>query len=718
PAAGRVGHGRGDEAAGAELDGLVSAVAEAVGPPDRAGAPAGSDLAGGAGRAWYRYHRLLRGTLLDALRRDPAEDEPELNLRAALWYAAHRQLTDAARHASRAGDWRYLAALLVRGAVPLIASGDLPELAELVAAFPDRAAALGPECAAIAALARVIAGDGAGTAELVELARSGAPGAGPLRRALLASLDAIELRRADLAGDVDAALVVARRALRARGSVPHGPAGGLPDGQRTLALGVRGRAELWRGRLETAEETLREALTAARRTGLEGTAAGCLGALALGYAVRGRLRQADEAAGEALAAAAAVSGMAAGAGATGAAGAAPVGGAATGGAAGVDRAAGLAADAGAAGSGDAGGDGGAVDLARLAERAATAGVPEALLALAVAAGYRDEHAGAFGWAELAAMAAGNGHANQLPALAKVVRAWLHLGRRRGDDVRAARRALAQIAGSGLPPLLTAIREAAQADLLIAGGNPDAALRVLGRDRSAQRTPPALLARGRALLALGDAAAAAEAVAPLLRADGGGSASVVSACVISAVAAARRGDHAQAGGLLSRALVLAEDEYLLRPFLELGPEVAALTEAHPGLRDTAPVLVEALAEATARREERSQPRPVVRPDAGRQPAGAAGRVAGMAGPARSAPAPSPAAAWPARAGGPGRVTPVGGPVARPGGQPVVAGRPGPPGAAGRTPAVRLPGPAAAPGGRRPVAVSYTHIRAPETEVRVG
>ncbi|MBL7518035.1 hypothetical protein I6A84_07855, partial [Frankia sp. CNm7] len=579
---------------------------------------------------WYRYHQLLRATLRETLRRDPTEDEAELNLRAALWYAADRRLVDAARHARRAGDWRYLACLVTRGAVPLVLQGDLPDLAALLADYPDAAAGFGPECATVAALARVLAGDTATAGEHLSLARSGigptaatvpsgsgtgsaraglAADAAAGRRTLLAALEAVELRRAELVGDADASLAAVRRALRPRAVAPHGPAAGLPDALRPLALCARGRAELWRGRLDAAEDALRVARAEARRARLGGGEISCLGALALGYALRGRLRQAEETATAALACAGVRAGSGAPRWSATPVGEAPVGeawrpirevgdlggrrsggsdgrpgrsavGEARGparearGARGAVAPAGVGALAAPAaalglvapgarepGAVDPGGtDPGAVDpdsldlavlglgdtglgdgLGEVRGPGAAPSAPgavEALLALAVVAGYRGDPARGLGWVDLAGRAAGVGQAGRLPDLVSVLRAWLRLGRRTPEDLRAARRALAAVGAGDHPALLVVVREATQADLLVAAGNPDAALRALGRGEAASRRdwPAVSLARGRAQLAQGDAAAAALAVAPLLRADAGGLVSVVAACAISAVAA--------------------------------------------------------------------------------------------------------------------------------------------------------------------------------------
>ncbi|MBL7502473.1 hypothetical protein I6A81_40865, partial [Frankia sp. CN7] len=740
---------------------------------------------------WYRYHQLLRATLRETLRRDPTEDEAELNLRAALWYAADRRLVDAARHARRAGDWRYLACLVTRGAVPLVLQGDLPDLAALLADYPDAAAGFGPECATVAALARVLAGDTATAGEHLSLARSGigptaatvpsgsgtgsaraglAADAAAGRRTLLAALEAVELRRAELVGDADASLAAVRRALRPRAVAPHGPAAGLPDALRPLALCARGRAELWRGRLDAAEDALRVALAEARRARLGGGEISCLGALALGYALRGRLRQAEETATAALACAGVRAGSGAPRWSATPVGEAPVGeawrpirevgdlggrrsggsdgrpgrsavGEARGparearGARGAVAPAGVGALAAPAaalglvapgarepGAVDPGGtDPGAVDpdsldlavlglgdtglgdgLGEVRGPGAAPSAPgavEALLALAVVAGYRGDPARGLGWVDLAGRAAGVGQAGRLPDLVSVLRAWLRLGRRTPEDLRAARRALAAVGAGDHPALLVVVREATQADLLVAAGNPDAALRALGRGEAASRRdwPAVSLARGRAQLAQGDAAAAALAVAPLLRADAGGLVSVVAACAISAVAAARRGDGAQAGGLLARAFALAQDEPLVRPFADLGPEVVALIDAHPGLSDAAPDLVVALraavgadaprreprggAEADDRRElaARENARPVTVPSARRAPL-----PAGHAAPERSG---GRAAQWPSRDERPAR--------SGDGEAPEHAGAPAPPGGACRGRRPRTPPRAAGP-----------------------
>nr|MDT0664043.1 hypothetical protein [Micromonospora sp. DSM 115978] len=144
-------------------------------------------------------------------------------------------------------------------------------------------------------------------------------------------------------------------------------------------------------------------------------------------------------------------------------------------------------------------------------------------------------------------------------------------------------------------LVVAALRAVDIDLLVALGNPKAALdtahRWDGAHReagSARTEPTVALATSRALLAVGDPVAAAALLAPLLRADAGvGVGDVVAACVLDAVCAARGAADGRAAASLARALALAADEELLGPFLDGGDEVTELLTVHASLRSTYP-----------------------------------------------------------------------------------------------------------------------------------
>ncbi|MEX5637663.1 LuxR C-terminal-related transcriptional regulator [Parafrankia sp. FMc2] len=541
---------------------------------------------------WYRYNRLLGMILRGLLQRDPDEDPRELNLRAALWFAANDSTSDAARHALRAGDWWYLACLLVDGSALMdILFGRAPELGVLVAALPPGAAGLAPECDLVLAVAHLRSGQlEAGSASILSArARLPAVLSGPgasRRRTLVERIDLVEMYRAELAGQPTEMIAASRRLLRSSAtsgsrsssrpeaagqpSLPDPP--GVPGGSgaadppaetrknpprpgrpaderaRAVALCARGRGELWLGRLSTAAGFLQEGAVAARRAGLTGVETSCLGALALQYALRGRLRQAESVLSMVF------------------------------------------------GDGDPASDHYAPDAG---PAAAVPGLAEARVAAAMVWLQRVELAEAERCLRAARRSLTVASPAFLVELVTVCDTRLRLLRGAPDDVRAARRMLAVARPGPMPPLCAAARRAAEADLLVAAGTPEAARRLLLRDSERAADPQVQLALARSALACGDVPAAEETLAPLLRADDGG-AGLVAACVLGAVAAARRNDHARAGGLLARAVALAADEGMVAPFTEAGEELLDLMAAHPGLTDGQPAFVAALDRSAAPR----------------------------------------------------------------------------------------------------------------------
>ncbi len=508
---------------------------------------------------WYRFHRLLAETLHADLVREAREDEPELHLRAAMWFADCGDLSAAVRHAGRAEDWRYAACLLVESGLGVITitgpggpGADADQVGALVDSFPGGSADQSAECALVVAARCVRAGDAEAAAGCLEGARAGVANLPANRRRLVATaLDLLEMRRAELQADTDGMLNYARRLLRA-GQGPHDTAECHDPGEwgsfpavRAVALAARGRADLWRGRPDSASETLRTALRVAREAGLDDVELSCLGGLALLHAWRGRLRHAQAWAGEAV-------------------------------------------DAGRSRSADIGGD-------RLRPGAVT-GLADTHLAMAVVAYQTDELATARCHVQEAEK-----YCEQWPQLvtAELLVLLNAAILAREGDVRAARRLLAAHRPVGLPDICLRARLSTEGDLLVAAGNPDAALTLLRRGIAEHRPDPAeVLTLVRIHLARADTPAATAMLAPLLRADAGfGIGSLTAACVLDAVVADRTGDVARATGSLARALALAEDEGSLRPFVDAGDVIIELLRTHPGLRAAHPLLVDRLLDRT-------------------------------------------------------------------------------------------------------------------------
>ncbi len=502
---------------------------------------------------WYRFHRLLAETLHADLVREAREDEPELHLRAAMWFADYGDLSAAVRHACRAGDWRYAACLLVESGLGVITGpggpgADADQVGALVDSFPGGSAGQSAECALVAAARCVRAGDAEAAAGCLEGARAGVANLPANRRRLVATaLDCLEVRRAELQADTDGMLNYARRLLRA-GERPHETTECRDPGEwrslpavRAVALAARGRAELWRGRLDSASETLRTALRLAREAGMDDVELSCLGGLALLHAWRGRLRHARAWAGEAV-------------------------------------------DAGRSRSVGTGGD-------RFRPGAVT-GLADAHLAMAVVAYQIDEFATARCHGQEAERYCEKWPQPVTAELLVLLNAAILA---RTGDVRAARRLLAAHRPVGLPDICLRARLSTEGDLLVAAGNPDAALTLLRHGTAEHRPDPAeALTLVRIYLARADTPAATAMLAPLLRADAGfGIGSLTAACVLDAVVADRIGDVARATASLARALALAEDEGSLRPFVDAGDVITRLLRAHPGLRAAHPVLVDRL-----------------------------------------------------------------------------------------------------------------------------
>ena len=252
----------------------------------------------GPGRAWFRYHALLRQMLRHRLSVESPDLVPALHRRAAHWFSEQGQPLEALGHAAEAKDWALMGRLLVTQALPLALSAERAELGLALARIPTQRLGDTPELALAAATRLMLANRYADIRPHLarveaQLAATDPEGATATRVALL--LFTAALSRS--AGDNAALLACAERALdelSARGSTL--PAAGA---YRATALANLGTGQLWAGRLRQAERTLAVGLSETHGAP-EVSRVNMLSHLALASAVSGRLREAEQRASRAV----------------------------------------------------------------------------------------------------------------------------------------------------------------------------------------------------------------------------------------------------------------------------------------------------------------------------------------------------------------------------------------------------------------------------------
>jgi len=256
------------------------------------------------GGGWYRFHTLFAEALRRKLRLKFPDRVPALHRRAAEWYERNGRLTDAVRHAARAGDWPLAARMVIDG----LAIGEIIEprggrsMADAFAAMPVGETWAEPRPHLVSAAIALSAGRPESAAAALEASEKalGRLPAGQQDAALLAGA-LIRLASARRAGDLTAAV---EAAARVEALVSRIPGDGLTrhPGIRARVLAARGTAELWSGRFDEAARVLEAGAAAAAVPGEERGRIDCLSHLALAEALRGRLGRAAELAGQATAA--------------------------------------------------------------------------------------------------------------------------------------------------------------------------------------------------------------------------------------------------------------------------------------------------------------------------------------------------------------------------------------------------------------------------------
>ncbi|GAA5024907.1 LuxR C-terminal-related transcriptional regulator [Actinopolymorpha pittospori] len=250
----------------------------------------------GAHRSWYRYGPLLREFLSYRLRREMPEQIPELQRKAARWFAEQGLVVDAARSAVAARDWGLAAEILVRDGYRTFANGEGADLEPLLAMVPGDEVRGSAELAALCAHVRLGAADADGAEAFLRLAEADAPGPDRehrlLRRIRCAEL---RLRQSCLRGQVGPEEVALGHALLGE-SRDAGLAAACQADVGALAYWL-GVAELWRGALPEARKVLEHALPRLAEGGLALWEGRTQAWLTLVNALEGRLDAAERALG-------------------------------------------------------------------------------------------------------------------------------------------------------------------------------------------------------------------------------------------------------------------------------------------------------------------------------------------------------------------------------------------------------------------------------------
>ena len=256
------------------------------------------------GSGWYRYHNLFAEMLRLRLRHEYPDRVIALHQRAARWYERNGLLTDAVRHASRAGDWQLAAAMVIDQLAidQILEPRDGQSLADEFATMPPGQTWTRPQPHLVSALIALSAGQHESCAAALDAA-DGLLECFPADQEAACRLAAavIRLTASLRSGDLLAAAAAANRAELMLSRVPGSKRARHPELSRRLVSG-RAAVELWCGHLDEAAHVL-EAGVAEAASGGEYEQADWVGQLALVEALRGRLDHAAKLASDAALAA-------------------------------------------------------------------------------------------------------------------------------------------------------------------------------------------------------------------------------------------------------------------------------------------------------------------------------------------------------------------------------------------------------------------------------
>ncbi len=254
-----------------------------------------------ADRHWFRYHRLMSELLQHRLWLEDANLVLDLQDRAARWFATRGDALAALRHAVRARDWQLVGDLVVSLAASRVVSNQRSSFAALLAKIPASEFSTSAELRACGALMRFLDRDYPGFAAQVVEARAMLNGRDPSgTQPVEVFLTAADMVLARARGDIDALLSASEQLLAWLAEPGTSTLHAVARQYEAPALNNRGVALVWSGRESEAEPYLRSAVDVAAATGADLTMVNSHAYLGLVELARGRLGAAAAAAGDGL----------------------------------------------------------------------------------------------------------------------------------------------------------------------------------------------------------------------------------------------------------------------------------------------------------------------------------------------------------------------------------------------------------------------------------
>ena len=255
------------------------------------------------GHGQYRYHTLFAQMLRLRLRRECPDRLAALHRQAARWYERNGRLTDAVRHAVKAGDWQLAASMVVDGLAigEIIEPADSPCLADEFAGLPPGERWPEPQPYLVSAAVALSVGRPGPSATALAAAEKILDRL-PADQQASAQLAAVLIRLAAsrCSGDLTAMAEALGGAEALIGRVCGGGLARRP-GIHAQVLSARAAVELWSGHLDEAVRILDSGIADTATPGGGHERAECLGHLALAAALRGQLCRAKRLADQATA---------------------------------------------------------------------------------------------------------------------------------------------------------------------------------------------------------------------------------------------------------------------------------------------------------------------------------------------------------------------------------------------------------------------------------